>query len=80
VKELRGIGIQADVLVCRCEKKYDDSEKRKIALFTNVDQDCIFTEEDVDTIYEVPLKYNQQVFDAKLVELLNLNAKEADLS
>lgn len=80
VKELRGIGIQADVLVCRCEKKFDDSEKRKIALFTNVDQDCIFTAEDVDTIYEVPLKYNQQGFDAKLVELLKLHTKEADLS
>ncbi|MDE4994810.1 CTP synthetase, partial [Francisella tularensis subsp. holarctica] len=66
VKELRGIVIQADVLVCLCEKKLDDSEKRKIALFTNVDQDCIFTAEDVDTIYEVTLKNNQQVFDENL--------------
>lgn len=80
VKELRGIGIQADILVCRCEHKFDDSEKRKIALFTNVAQDCIFTAEDVATIYEVPLKYHAQSFDAKLVELLNLDTKDADLS
>ncbi|QIV96591.1 CTP synthase [Allofrancisella inopinata] len=80
VKELRGIGIQADVLVCRCEQAFDESEKRKIALFTNVSQDCIFIAEDVKTIYEVPLKYNKQGFDAKLVELLSLQAKEADLT
>lgn len=80
VKELRGIGIQADILVCRCEQKFDDSEKRKIALFTNVAQDCIFTAEDVATIYEVPLKYHVQSFDTKLVELLNLDTKDADLS
>ncbi|AIT09848.1 CTP synthetase [Candidatus Francisella endociliophora] len=80
VKELRGIGIQADILVCRCEQTFDENEKRKIALFTNVAQDCIFTAEDVATIYEVPLKYHQQGFDSKLVELLNLNTSGADLS
>ena len=80
VKELRGIGIQADILVCRCEQKFEEDEKRKIALFTNVEQDCIFTAEDVKTIYEVPLRYHEQNFDAKVVELLNLDTKEADLS
>ncbi|GAB4221726.1 MAG: CTP synthase [Francisella sp.] len=80
VKELRGIGIQADILVCRCDKKFDEIEKHKIALFTNVSPDCIFSAEDVKTIYEVPLKYNQQGFDAKVVEFLNLKTKEADLS
>jgi CTP synthase len=80
VKELRGIGIQADILVCRCEQKFEEDEKRKIALFTNVEQDCIFTAEDVKTIYEVPLRYHEQNFDAKVVELLNLETKEADLS
>ncbi|AJC48591.1 CTP synthase [Allofrancisella guangzhouensis] len=80
VKELRGIGIQADVLVCRCEQAFDESEKRKIALFTNVSQDCIFIAEDVKTIYEVPLRYNKQGFDAKLVELLSLKTKHPDLS
>ena len=80
VKELRGIGIQADMLVCRCEQKFEEDEKRKIALFTNVDQDCIFTAEDVKTIYEVPLRYHEQNFDAKVAELLNLDTKEADLS
>jgi CTP synthase len=80
VKELRGIGIQADILVCRCEHEFEEDEKRKIALFTNVDQDCIFTAEDVKTIYEVPLRYHEQNFDAKVVELLNLETKEADLS
>ena len=80
VKELRGIGIQADILVCRCDHEFEEDEKRKIALFTNVDQDCIFTAEDVKTIYEVPLRYHEQNFDAKVVELLNLETKEADLS
>ena len=81
VKELRGIGIQADMLVCRCEQHFDDSEKRKISLFTNVAEDCVFTAEDVKTIYEVPMRYSEQGFDAKVVEILGLeNAKEADLS
>ncbi|QLE78949.1 CTP synthase [Francisella sp. Scap27] len=80
VKELRGIGIQADILVCRCEKIFSEDEKRKIALFTNVSQDSIFTAEDVKTIYEVPLRYHEQGFDSKLVELLNLGAQDADLS
>ncbi|AXA33265.1 CTP synthase [Francisella adeliensis] len=80
VKELRGIGIQADILVCRCEKIFSEDEKRKIALFTNVSQDSIFTAEDVKTIYEVPLRYHEQGFDSKLVELLNLDAQDADLS
>lgn len=80
VKELRGIGIQADILVCRCEQIFSEDEKRKIALFTNVSQDCIFTAEDVETIYKVPLRYHEQGFDSKLVELLNLDAQEADLS
>jgi CTP synthase len=80
VKELRGIGIQADILVCRCEQIFSEDEKRKIALFTNVSQDCIFTAEDVKTIYEVPLRYHEQGFDSKLVELLNLDTQDADLS
>ena len=80
VKELRSIGIQADILVCRCEHEFEENEKRKIALFTNVDQDCIFTAADVKTIYEVPLRYHEQNFDAKVVELLSLETKEADLS
>lgn len=79
VKELRGIGIQADILVCRSEQKFEEDEKRKIALFTNVAQDCIFTAEDVKTIYEVPLRYHEQNFDAKVVELLSLETKKADL-
>ena len=80
VKELRGIGIQADILVCRCELKFDENDKRKIALFTNVEQDCIFTAEDVKTIYEVPLRYHQQGLDKKVVELLSINnASKANL-
>ena len=66
--------------MCRCEYQFGENEKRKIALFTNVDQDCIFTAEDVMTIYEVPLRYHEQNFDAKVVELLNLETKDADLS
>lgn len=80
VKELRSIGIQADILVCRCEQVFSEEEKRKIALFTNVSNDCVFTAEDVKTIYEVPIRYHEQGFDAKLVELLSLKAGDADLS
>ncbi|APC97167.1 CTP synthase [Francisella frigiditurris] len=80
VKELRSIGIQADILVCRCEQIFSEEEKRKIALFTNVSNDCVFTAEDVKTIYEVPTRYHEQGFDAKLVELLSLKAGDADLS
>ena len=80
VKELRNIGIQPDILVCRCEEAFSDSERRKISLFTNVDNDCVFVAEDVKTIYEVPLRYYNQGLDRKVVKLLGLDAMDADIS
>jgi CTP synthase len=80
VKELRGIGIQPDILVCRSEQDLPDDERKKIALFTNVQSNCVFTSIDVDTIYKVPEKLHQQGLDKIVVEKLGLKCKEADLT
>ena len=60
VKELRGIGIQPDILICRSEHPLPDAERAKIALFTNVPEDSVFTSLDVDTIYKVPRALHEQ--------------------
>ena len=54
VKELRGIGIQPDILICRSEQQLEDQERKKIALFTNVPEDSVFVSLDQDSIYKVP--------------------------
>ncbi|MEL7369807.1 MAG: CTP synthase [Myxococcota bacterium] len=72
VQELRRIGIAPDVLLCRAENEIDVDTKRKIALFCDVDQDCVVSAEDADTIYEVPLMLSNQGLDEKLCELLNI--------
>ncbi len=72
VKELRSSGIQPDILLCRTDRYLSDDLKAKIALFCNVSQDAVFTAKDVDCIYEVPLVFNREGLDAKLLELLNI--------
>ena len=72
VKELRGIGIQPDILLCRTNKFLSKEIKSKIALFCNVSEDAVITAKDVDCIYEVPLVFNQEGLDNKIVELLNI--------
>ncbi|MBW2107179.1 MAG: CTP synthase [Deltaproteobacteria bacterium] len=72
VKELRSIGIQPDILLCRTDRFLSDDIKAKIALFCNVDVDQVITAKDVDSIYEVPLVFHQQHLDDKIVELLNI--------
>ncbi len=72
VKELRSIGIQPDILLCRSEVELDQSIKSKIALFTNVTQDAVITALDVESIYEVPLNFHQEGLDTKILELLNI--------
>jgi CTP synthase len=72
VKELRSIGIQPDILLCRTDRFLSDDIKGKIALFCNVDVDQVITAKDVDTIYEVPLVFHQQDLDDKIVALLNI--------
>jgi CTP synthase len=72
VKELRSIGIQPDVILCRTDRFLSKDIKAKIALFCNVSEDAVITSKDVDCIYEVPLVYHQEGLDNKIVELLNI--------
>ena len=80
VKELRSIGIQPDILACRCEQSFSEDERRKIALFTNVAESAVFSAEDVSTIYEIPRRYHDQGLDICVVSKLGLHVKSADLS
>ncbi len=72
VKELRSIGIQPDLLLCRTDRYLPKEMKAKIALFCNVSQDAVITAKDVDCIYEVPLVFHHEGLDAKLLEVLNV--------
>jgi CTP synthase len=82
VKELRSIGIQPDVLLCRSEKPLPDGERRKIALFTNVPEKAVISCVDVDNIYKLPLWLHDQQLDQIVIERLRLEAqaKPADLA
>jgi CTP synthase len=80
VKELLGLGIQPDVLLCRSEKPLSLEIKKKIALFCNVSEDAVITAQDVPTIYEVPLVFASQGLDDRLVRMLDLDTRERDLS
>ncbi len=80
VKELRGIGIQPDILICRSEHPLPDAERAKIALFTSVPADSVFTSLDVDTIYKVPRALHDQGLDDIVVQRLALDCNPADLS
>ena len=80
VKELRSIGIQPDVLICRSELPLPEAERKKIALFTNVAENSVFTSLDMDTIYKVPQALSEQGLDDIVVDKLNLVCKPANLS
>ncbi len=81
VKELRSIGIQPDVLICRSEKHIDIASRRKISLFTNVEERAVISLEDADSIYKIPAMLKEQGLDQTIIENLNLDCKkEADLS
>ncbi len=80
VKELRGIGIQPDVLICRSELPLPEAERKKIALFTNVAENSVFTSLDMDTIYKVPQALSEQGLDDIVVDKLGLKCESADLS
>ena len=75
VKELRSIGIQPDILLCRTESYLSQEIKEKIALFCNVGADDVFTAKDVDCIYEVPLVYNKEGLGDKILKKLNIWAR-----
>ena len=80
VKELRGIGIQPDVLMCRADRRLPDEERRKIALFTNVPARAVISAMDVDCIYKIPGLLHEQGLDEIVVDQLRLQAKPANLS
>ena len=79
VKELRSIGIQPDVLLCRADRPLPPSERRKIALFTNVEERAVITAIDADSIYKIPLMLHEEELDEIVVEKLGLKAPPADL-
>ena len=79
VKELLSIGIQPDIILCRCEHSIPEEMRRKIALFCNVDQDAVFSSVDVGNIYEVPLRFDEEGFDQKVAIMLRLPARNAHL-
>ncbi|MBA4739977.1 MAG: CTP synthase, partial [Burkholderiales bacterium] len=80
VKELREIGIQPDVILCRSEQEVPESERRKIALFTNVPVDAVISAIDVNSIYKIPSFLHNQQFDEIVLTKLQLEAPVADLS
>ncbi len=79
VKELLSIGIQPDILVCRCERALSREMKAKIALFCNVEEQAVITARDVPSIYEVPLNFAQEGVDTLALKYLHLTAPAADL-
>ena len=75
VKELRSIGIQPDIIICRSEKNIPKEEKRKISLFCNVEPEHVIQSIDVKTIYEVPIKYDEEKLDKKILNIFGLKEK-----
>ncbi|CAL1240227.1 CTP synthase [Candidatus Methylocalor cossyra] len=80
VKELRTIGIQPDILICRSDRLVPAAERKKIALFTNVEEDAVISAVDADSIYRIPILLHQQRLDDIVLKKLKLEAREADLS
>ncbi len=72
VKELRSIGIQPDILLCRAEGPLSQGIKAKIALFCDVKEDCVISARDVECIYEVPLRFHEEGLDDRIVQYLNM--------
>lgn len=80
VKEMRTIGLQPDVLICRSDHKIDASSLRKISLFTNVEERAVIPLEDADTIYKIPGILSEAGLDDLIVEKFDLSCGQADLS
>jgi CTP synthase len=79
VRELMEIGIQPDILVCRSDHSLSAEIKRKIALFCNVDFGCVIESPDVKSIYEIPIRFEEQGFDRVVCQRLHLETKDPDL-
>ncbi len=80
VKELRSIGIQPDILVCRCQRPILESDRKKIALFTNVEEKAVIVALDLPSIYQIPIALHKQGLDQIVVDKLRLSLREPDLS
>ncbi len=80
VKELRSIGIQPDILICRSEQPIPAGERRKIAMFTNVSEKAVISAVDADTIYRIPILLHEQKLDDLVVDHFRLDVPPADLS
>ena len=80
VKELRSIGIQPDILLCRADRPLPPAERSKVALFTNVEERAVISAVDVDSIYKIPLLLHDQQLDNIVVEKMHLDVGPADLS
>ncbi|MEN2987289.1 CTP synthase [Tistrella sp. BH-R2-4] len=81
VKELRGIGIQPNILLVRCDREIPASDRRKIALFCNVREEAVVPAYDVETIYEVPIRYHEQGLDTQVLKSFGITgAPRPDLS
>jgi len=80
VKELRSIGIQPDILLCRAQSEVPENERKKIALFTNVAEKAVISAIDADNIYRIPLLLHGQGLDSIVVDKFRLDVPEADLS
>jgi CTP synthase len=80
VMKLREIGIQPEILLCRSERALEPAMKKKIAMFTNVAHDAVFSAEDVDCIYEVPIRFHAEGVDDKIAELLNIWSRAPELT
>src|SRR5262245_30388484 len=79
VRELRAIGIQPDILLCRTDRPLQKEMKKKIALFCNVPAECVITAQDVKSIYEVPLEFGKEGLDAIILKLLDLPYRDKDM-
>src|SRR5260370_10531808 len=79
VKELRRIGIQPDILLCRCAHSLPDEQRRKIALFTNVEERAVISGVDADDIYKIPMLLHDEGLDDIVVDKLRLDAPPTDL-
>ena len=77
VKELRSIGIQPDILLCRCDREIPLEERRKLALFCNVREEAVIPARDVDTIYVVPINYHSAGFDDQVLRLFGIDGAPA---
>ena len=80
VKELTGLGIQPDVIICRCEKPIPREVRSKIALFCSVAPDCVFENRTARSIYEVPLLLHEEGMDEAICHLLGIRTREPDMS